>query len=51
MSRLGKRLIAAAREARRIARGEANPSQYRVHNRKQRNALPVAAKAKTNGTK
>ena len=31
MSALGKRLIKAAREARAIARGEADPSTYRVH--------------------
>ena len=31
MSKLGKRLIAAAREARSIARGKADPSTYRVH--------------------
>jgi putative transcriptional regulator len=31
MSTLGKRLIAAATEARRIARGEADPATYRVH--------------------
>ena len=31
MSSLGKRLIKAAREARAIARGEADPSTYRVH--------------------
>jgi putative transcriptional regulator len=31
MSRLGKRLIEAAEEALAIARGEADPSTYRVH--------------------
>jgi putative transcriptional regulator len=31
MSRMGKRLIAAAKEARAIARGEADPKTYRVH--------------------
>jgi putative transcriptional regulator len=31
MSKLGKRLIDAAREARAIVRGEADPSTYRVH--------------------
>src|SRR5437016_5589145 len=31
MTNLGKRLIAAAKEARAIARGEADPSTYRVH--------------------
>jgi putative transcriptional regulator len=31
MSRIGKRLIAAAREARAIARGEADPKTYRVY--------------------
>jgi putative transcriptional regulator len=31
MSKLGKRLIAAAEEALAIARGEADPSTYRVH--------------------
>lgn len=31
MSKLGKRLIAAAREGVAIARGEADPSTYRVH--------------------
>ena len=31
MSKLGKRLIKAADEARAIARGEADPSTYRVH--------------------
>ncbi len=31
MSKLGKRLIAAAREGRAIARGEADPATYRVH--------------------
>jgi putative transcriptional regulator len=31
MSKLGKRLITAAREARTIARGEADPKTYRVH--------------------
>ena len=31
MSKLGKRLIKAAREARAIARGEADPATYRVH--------------------
>jgi putative transcriptional regulator len=30
MSKLGKRLIGAAREARKIARGEADPKTYRV---------------------
>jgi putative transcriptional regulator len=31
MSKLGKRLIAAAREGRAIARGEAAPGTYRIH--------------------
>src|ERR1043166_2727652 len=31
MSKLGKRLIASAKEARAIARGEADPATYRVH--------------------
>ena len=31
MSKLGKRLIKAAQEARSIARGEADPHSYRVH--------------------
>jgi len=31
MTTLGKRLIKAAREARSIARGEAEPGSYRVH--------------------
>jgi putative transcriptional regulator len=31
MSKLGKRLIRAAKEARAIARGEADPATYRVH--------------------
>jgi putative transcriptional regulator len=31
MSKLGKRLIAAAKEARAIARGEADPKTYRIH--------------------
>lgn len=31
MSKLGKKLIQAAREGRAIARGEADPSTYRVH--------------------
>ena len=31
MTTLGKRLIQAAEEARAIARGEADPSTYRVH--------------------
>jgi putative transcriptional regulator len=31
MSKFGKRLIRAAKEARAIARGEADPSTYRVH--------------------
>ncbi len=31
MTKLGKRLIKAADEARAIARGEANPSTYRVY--------------------
>ena len=31
MSTLGKRLIKAAKEARSIARGEADPATYRVH--------------------
>jgi putative transcriptional regulator len=31
MSKLGKRLIQAAREGRAIARGEADPKAYRVH--------------------
>jgi putative transcriptional regulator len=31
MSKLGKRLIAAAREGRAIARGEADPTTYRIH--------------------
>jgi putative transcriptional regulator len=31
MTTLGKRLIQAAEEARTIARGEADPSTYRVH--------------------
>ena len=31
MSKLGRRLIAAAKEARRIAQGKADPATYRVH--------------------
>ena len=31
MSELGKRLIASAKQARRIARGEADAASYRVH--------------------
>lgn len=31
MSKLGSRLIKAAREGRAIARGEADPAHYRVH--------------------
>ena len=31
MSKLGKRLIRAAQDARKIARGEADPKTYRVH--------------------
>jgi putative transcriptional regulator len=31
MSKLGKRLIAAAKEGRAIARGKANPASYRIH--------------------
>jgi putative transcriptional regulator len=31
MSKLGKRLIASAKEARRIAQGKADPATYRVH--------------------
>jgi putative transcriptional regulator len=31
MSKLGGRLIAAAREGRAIVRGEADPARYRVH--------------------
>src|SRR5947209_10518870 len=31
MSKLGKRLIASANEARAIARGNADPATYRVH--------------------
>ncbi|MCC7347247.1 MAG: helix-turn-helix domain-containing protein [Variibacter sp.] len=31
MSRLGKRLLGAAGEAREIARGEANPANFRLH--------------------
>jgi putative transcriptional regulator len=31
MSKLGKRLIEAAREGRAIARGEADPATYRIH--------------------
>ena len=31
MSKLGRRLIGAAKEARRIARGEADPATYRIH--------------------
>jgi putative transcriptional regulator len=31
MSTLGKRLIAAAKEARQIARGKADPATYRIH--------------------
>jgi putative transcriptional regulator len=31
MSKLGKRLIRAAKEARSIARGEMKPSTYRIH--------------------
>lgn len=31
MSNLGKRLIASAKEARRIAQGKADPATYRVH--------------------
>lgn len=31
MSKLGKRLIKAAQEARSIARGEADPHSYRLH--------------------
>ncbi|HSL80574.1 MAG TPA: helix-turn-helix domain-containing protein [Pseudolabrys sp.] len=31
MSKLGKRLIRAAKEARAIARGESDPATYRVH--------------------
>jgi len=31
MSKMGKRLIAAAKNARAIARGEADPATYKVH--------------------
>jgi putative transcriptional regulator len=31
MSALGKRLLKAAKEARAIARGEADPASYRIH--------------------
>jgi putative transcriptional regulator len=31
VSKLGKRLIRAAKEARQIARGEADPKSYRLH--------------------
>ena len=31
MSKLGKKLIRSAKEARTIARGEAKPSSYRIH--------------------
>lgn len=31
MSTLGKRLIKSAKNARKIARGEANPASYKVH--------------------
>ena len=31
MSKLGKRLIAAAKEARKIVRGEADPATFKVH--------------------
>jgi len=31
MSKLGKRLIESAKQARAIARGKANPTTYRVH--------------------
>ena len=31
MSKFGKKLIRAAKEARAIARGEAKPSSYRIH--------------------
>ena len=31
MSSLGKRLIKSAKEARKIARGEANPASYKMH--------------------
>jgi putative transcriptional regulator len=31
MSKLGRRLIASAKEARAIARGKADPATYRVH--------------------
>ena len=31
MSTLGKRLIKAAKNARKIARGEANPASYQIH--------------------
>jgi putative transcriptional regulator len=31
MTKLGKRLIEAAKEARAIARGEADPATYRIH--------------------
>ena len=31
MSKLGKRLIASAKEARKIAQGKADPATYRVH--------------------
>jgi putative transcriptional regulator len=31
MSKLGRRLIASAKEARRIAQGKADPATYRVH--------------------
>ena len=31
MSKLGKRLIASAKQARRIARGKADPATYRMH--------------------
>jgi len=31
MSKIGKRLIRSAKEARAIARGEAKPSSYRIH--------------------
>ena len=46
MDTLGKRLIAAAKEARSIARGEASDSRYRIH---RPNVPLVPAKAGTQG--
>ena len=50
MTGLGKRLIGAAKEARAIARGEADPRSYRIHVPTQVNVAALRRKLKLSQT-